>query len=184
MSAQMDRVTHSFRPGLRSFWRRLRRDTRGVTAVEFSLLALPFFAMIMAVMEVAFIFMTTIDLENAVRDASRTIRTGQIQSENKTAADFREEICKHVAMVSDCSTNGDLTIDVRTYDNFGTIQSDESDPVNDNTFDPGSGGEVVLVRVYYLVNFISAVRLLGLENAGSGKHRIEAISLFRNEPFS
>src|SRR5690606_2566182 len=59
--------------------RALGRDERGVTAVEFGLLALPFFTIIAAILQTSLVFLADQVLESAVHDAARAIRTGQAQ---------------------------------------------------------------------------------------------------------
>ena len=56
--------------------RRFRRDHSGATAVEFGLLALPFIAVMFAVLETALAFFAGATLETATANAARLIRTG------------------------------------------------------------------------------------------------------------
>ncbi len=66
---------------------RFRRDEKGVTAVEFGLLSLPFFAIIGAILETSLIFMASQILDSAVNDSARLIRTGQAQAANFTSTE-------------------------------------------------------------------------------------------------
>ena len=59
----------------RGLLRRFRRDQRGVTAVEFGMVATPFFALLFAIIETALVFWTTQVLETAVTNASRRVYT-------------------------------------------------------------------------------------------------------------
>ena len=54
-------------------------ENRGQTAVEFALIAAPFFFIIFGLMEICLIFIMSTVLEHAVSDSSREIRTGQAQ---------------------------------------------------------------------------------------------------------
>ena len=58
-------------------WRLFMRDETGVTAVEFAILALPFFSIIVAIMETSVILLAGAILDSAVQDTSRVIRTGR-----------------------------------------------------------------------------------------------------------
>ena len=60
--------------------RRFRSNRRGSVAVEFSLIALPFFALLFAIIETALVFFASQVLETAVQDSSRLILTGQAQT--------------------------------------------------------------------------------------------------------
>ena len=53
--------------------RRFARDERGVTAVEFGILGLPFFTIIFAILETTMVFLAGQVLDGAVEDASRLI---------------------------------------------------------------------------------------------------------------
>ena len=66
----------------RRLLRHFLRNREGATAVEFALVALPFLAILFAIIELALNFWVTQVLENAVSDASRRIYTGQFQQEN------------------------------------------------------------------------------------------------------
>src|SRR5262245_26255845 len=73
--------------------RRFSADTRGVTAIEFGMVALPFFAMVMAIMLIGTQYLTTHFLEYAVTEAARKLRTGEAQKAGKTLGDFRKMVC-------------------------------------------------------------------------------------------
>ena len=53
--------------------RRLVRDQRAVTAIEFGMLAFPFFAIVGAILQTSVVFLASQVLESAVHDAARTI---------------------------------------------------------------------------------------------------------------
>ena len=72
------------------------RDDRGVTMIEFGLLAVPFFTMIAAILETALVFLASQILDSAVQDASRLVRTGQAQANNYTLASFNTAVCNEL----------------------------------------------------------------------------------------
>jgi Flp pilus assembly protein TadG len=164
---------------------RLRRDRKGATAVEFALLALPFFALSGAILEVGLAFFAGQTLETAVERASRLIRTGQAQQSNFNANNFKTTICNDVSTFLDCSK---LQIDVRTAATFDSI--DLSSPLKNGQIDtskfgfkPGGAGEIVVVRAFY--EWPSFFNLLGfsLSETKSGAHLLSATDAFKNEPF-
>ena len=97
------------------------RDETGVTAIEFGILALPFFTIVMAILETSLIFLAGQILDSAVQDSSRLIRTGQAQ--NNTPAygpeDFREAICSGLYGMFDCDAgDGKLRVSVTVLTDF------------------------------------------------------------------
>ena len=91
----------------------------GVTAIEFGLVATPFFGLMFAILETAMVFFGQQTLETAVANAAREIRTGQAQAQGFSANQFKNEICKQVAVLFSCASG--LTFDVRTYPTFASI---------------------------------------------------------------
>ena len=167
---------------------RLGRDQRGATAVEFSLVAVPFFALIFAIFNTAFAIFAANTLETAVADTARLIRTGQAQTSGLTADTFKAKICGQLVYMFNC--NAGLYVDVETYPTFGTIALSLPLDTNKNlkttgyAFTPGHGGDIVVVRAFYAWPII--VNGLGnnFANLGNGDLLLAATSAFRNEPFS
>jgi Flp pilus assembly protein TadG len=163
------------------------RDRRGATAVEFALIALPFFALIFAIIETALCFFAGQALETALMNASRAIRTGQAQSGSVSAADFKTSVCSYLTYMFNCSSN--LYINVQTFSSFSSITLTTPVDANGNlattgyTYDAGSGGEIVVIRAYY--EWPVFVNRLGnnLANEPDGKHLLTATVAFQNEPF-
>ena len=60
--------------------RRWQRDDRGATAIEFAMVAMPFFMFCFGILGVGLHYFSTNSLEHAVEAAARKIRTGQAQN--------------------------------------------------------------------------------------------------------
>ncbi|MGH6726367.1 MAG: TadE/TadG family type IV pilus assembly protein [Pseudolabrys sp.] len=167
--------------------RRFVRHEDGAAAVEFALVAVPFLALIFAILETALVFFAGQTLEAAVSDAGRLIMTGQAQTQSFSQADFKSQVCARLAGgLFDC-TNG-IYINVKTFNTFGTVST--TPPVNNGQFDttkmnytPGGPGCIVAVSVYY--QWPIYVSMLGdnLSTLGNGTRLLEATSVFRNEPY-
>lgn len=169
--------------------RRLVHDERGVTAIEFGLLAIPFFAIIVAILETSLVFLSSQILDSAVNDTSRYIRTGEAQTAGINASDFRELVCDRLFGLFNCD---ELKIKVSKVDSFTAANSSpplSSSPgtegqwtVTEN-FGPGVGSDIILVEVYYkwpvLLNFAG----FNLDDVGDGNRLLASVRLFRNEPF-
>jgi Flp pilus assembly protein TadG len=166
--------------------RLLRRDDGGA-AVEFGLVAAPFFALLFAIMETAIIFFAGQTLETAVADSSRLIMTGQAQGQSFDAAAFKNAVCAKVYGLFDCQ-NG-IYIDVKKFTSFSGVSMPS--PVdaqgnfqNNFSYQPGGPGDIVVVRLFY--QYPVYVSLLGfnLSDINGGKRLLAATAAFRNEPYS
>lgn len=148
--------------------RRLLRSRDGATAIEFALLAIPYFMIIFAIIETFVAFTAEQLITNATDTVSRKIRTGQItynlgRSTDMTVAQFRTAFCNEISIMISCSaseiaTPAKLYLDVETYTSFSaiptTIPRTTTDTYSDiNTsgfqFAPGGPSTINMVRAYY-----------------------------------
>jgi Flp pilus assembly protein TadG len=165
---------------------RFRRNESGATMVEFGLVALPFVALMMAILETALLFFASQTLETAVSNTGRLIRTGQAQQQGFDAAQFKSDVCSQVMSLFSCEDG--LFLDVRTYTTFDSINltkpiDDNGDLKKDFTYEPGHGGDIVVVRAFYEWPTFSKLLGLNFSNLADGNHLIAATAAFRNEPF-
>lgn len=171
-------------------------DKRGIAAVEFALIAMPFFFLIFSLLEVCVIFIMSSILEHAASEASRQIRTGQIQTaghaDSATAkAAFLTDVCAELYGLMSCN-NGKLMIDVQKFDSFDStsgqsLSFDGSTSDLDDSgfgFDTGAQNEIVVIRVFYEWDLIIPIMSAPLDNMnGSNRRLLQATVAFRNEPF-
>lgn len=176
--------------------RSLARDEKGAVAIEFALLALPFFILIFAILETSIVFLAGQILDSAVQDASRQIRTGQAQGAEWDVDDFREEVCDGLYGMFDCSADK-LKVKVSVVSSFSnatltppidpdcsvTSDEDECDWTIAQTFSGGLGSEVVLVQAYYKWPTIVNLPGFNLETQAGGTRLLSAVRVFVNEPF-
>lgn len=168
---------------------RFGRDDSGATAVEFALVAAPFFALIFAILEIALVFFAQQVLDTGVAQASRLIRTGQAKSFDE--AQFRQAVCDRIDVMFDCSDDGPLKLEVLGFNSFTDISLD--DPVNEDdelrddfAYDPtnlvGQPNSVVVVRAFY--EWPTIVPSFGMAGGLKDGNRLIASTVaFRNEPF-
>lgn len=167
--------------------RGLLRNRDGSVAIEFALLAGPFFLMMFAIIEVALILIVDSVLENAVIDTGRLVRTGQASAMGMTGPQFKSQMCSQMTVFADeCEARA--TIDVRVVTTFAVDPAD--DPLSSGTFDPnvpltysnGAPNSWMLVRVWYehplLTNFLSQA----LSRTEDGAAVLSATTAFKNEP--
>jgi Flp pilus assembly protein TadG len=171
------------------------KDENGATAIEFGLLALPFFSLIYAILETSIVFLAGQILDSAVQDASRIVRTGQAQTASWTPARFREEICDGLYGMFDCDA---LKIRVSVVSSFATATvmpavdeacSTSSDPEDCDwtiveAYTPGDGSEIVLVQAYYKWPTLLNLPGINLQTQADHSRLLSAVRVFRNEPFS
>lgn len=173
----------------RSF-RSFKKNENGATAVEFALIALPFFAMLFAIIETGIVFLNGQFLDRAVEKASRQIFTGQLSQMPGPAAakltKFKTDVCGFISAFMDC---GRLHYDVTAYNTFGdAMQPIPMTPTGLDTsalprFNPGNSGQIVVARVYYLQPIFADLLGAGLANNQGTDRLLVGTAVFRNEPF-
>lgn len=179
------------------FAKRFKNDENGATAIEFAFVALPFFALLFGILELAVIFFINSALVHATSEAGRIIRVGNFQ--NCGAADeFRELVCENMNNMNNCSRN--LRIDVLSGDSFKEITFDDIDPikpleqdvngnrvipqVDNGTFIQTVAGDTIVVRSALHYRLALPPLLTRLDSPrGSGGRTMIATTAFRNEPF-
>ncbi len=167
---------------------RFRRNRRGSAAVEFALVAPIFFALLFAIIETALVFLAGQVLENVTHDSARKILTGQAQIANYSQGEFKDKVvCPDNALVKVLFKCVDLYIDVQSYPAFTSVKI--SDPITGGNFvpamnyNPGSGGDIVVVRLFYQWPLFVTGLGYNITNLTGSKRLLSATAAFRNEPF-
>lgn len=170
----------------RSPLRRFIKHQDGTSAVEFGLVALPFIALMFAIIETALVFFAGQTLEAAAANASRLILTGQAQTKGLSATTFKAQVCAQLTALFDCA--GGVYVDVKTYTNFAS--ADTSNPVNNGNFDtsalaysPGGPGDIVVMKLYYQMPIYVTLWNSGIANLNGSQRLLVATAAFRNEPY-
>ncbi|MBI1188221.1 MAG: hypothetical protein GC206_12980 [Alphaproteobacteria bacterium] len=168
--------------------RRFARKKDGAAAVEFALIALPFFLLLTALAEVSLMAFAQTNLDLAVSDLGRMVRTGQATTSSMDAEDVEAMVCARLnrIMRMDCLDN--LYVDVDRYDTFNDVNNpvplangalDESDIGYEQT----NPGEIVLVRGYYRWEVITPFFQSIFGNVNGTDRLMVSSMLFRNEPW-
>ena len=176
----------------------LRRDD-GVTAIEFSLVALPMFLMIFGVIELAMFFASGTVLEGASTEAGRRIRTGQVAGVAEGLTDpqaiedaerqaFEDLLCDNVGIMMDCSLiqyevihmNADTFADASNYE----PEYDENGDLVPHPFSVGGACDVIMIRAAYKWNFLTPF-ISTMLTASSGVDYVSHLStvIIRTEPY-
>ena len=172
-----------------------KKNKDGATAIEFALLAIPFFSLLFAILELSIIFFISSTLSHAVSETGRQIRVGNFQACGQAA--FKTAVCNRMSGVGNCNR---LRIDAITQPTFSAITlpvlppPPPPDPANPNPPIPNgaytagidnTAGVPVVVRATYYHKLLLPPQLTRLENstAGSGVRLLRTSTAFRNEPF-
>lgn len=169
-----------------------KRSNDGATAIEFGLLAVPFFSLIFAIFELAVVFFISSSLNHAVSEAGRQIRIGNFQSCGKAA--FKAQVCDTMVSIGSCENN--LRLDVIKNTTFGAITlpnipppvtvpvGQNPPPVPNGDFQESFAGEPVVIRALFYHKLILPAQLTRLESSpGTNTRVIRSTTAFQNEPF-
>lgn len=169
---------------------RFRRNADGSTAIEFSMLALPFFALVLGTIQLIYLLLVQQQIETAAESIGRQILIGKVQQQAMTRQQFTTLACSLLPSTLDCAK---LIIDVQvapTFANATMSKPDMSGIGNPSattvlTYNPGVAGQIVVLRLLYALPVVT-IPGLNLRSAVSsyGFAFPMATSVFKNETFS
>jgi Flp pilus assembly protein TadG len=189
--------------------RRLARDENGVTAIEFAMVGVPFFMMLFGIMGVGLYFFSVFNLENAVEQASRPLRTGEAQKANTTKTAFSVLVCDQLAPFFDCK-GGSSKMRVQVV-NVTAAQAaagpgvsvvpslakclgkanpalpaspDILIPENQTVYQVPAATQTVVVTVCYELDLLQSIPFIKLGNMPNGATMLQASTAFKTEPYN
>src|SRR6195952_5978995 len=114
-----DETVETRKVALSSRMSRLLRSKDGATAIEFAMLAIPYFMIIFAIIETFVAFTAEQLVTNAVDVMARQLRTGQItynmgRTTDMTQAQFRQAFCNEISIMIGCSAS-EITTPAKLY---------------------------------------------------------------------
>jgi Flp pilus assembly protein TadG len=179
-----------------AFFASFLRNRSGSTAVEFTLLAMPFAVLVFAILETCISFAGQQVMANATDDIARQIRTGQLKpGPDLTEATLKEKICDRLAViVSPTACPEGLFVDLQAYDSFAeaadvrvklTVDADGKKDLDSSGFmvDPGLSQSKNMLRVFYKWPVITDFMSKLVSNIKGGKTLHIATATWQNEPF-
>ncbi len=153
------------------------------------MVAAPFFFMLFAILELALVFLTDSILENAILETGRLVRTGQAQTANMTAQQFKDNLCERMSVfANDCDARA--TIDVRVLNQFrdanppDPLEGGEEFDDSQLVFEGGQPGSLVLIRIWYEQPLLTPLLSQALSRLDDGNMIMTATTTFRNEPYA
>ncbi|WP_427452597.1 TadE/TadG family type IV pilus assembly protein [Litorimonas sp. WD9-15] len=187
-------------------WRRAERtvakfqkDEDGATAIEFAFVALPFFALLFGIIELALVFFISSALSHATSEAGRSIRVGNFQACGGED-EFKALVCSEMKGLGNCWKN--VRIDVVDGASFKTITlpeppapaprdpdktGDDAIPQTPNgtvSSEANTAGTALVVRSILYHRLVLPPKITRLESPGTpGIRVITSTTAFKNEPF-
>ncbi|CTQ62049.1 TadE/TadG family type IV pilus assembly protein [Roseibium album] len=166
--------------------RSLLKDREGVTAIEFSMVALPFFIIVFGIMEVGITMFVNRMVDNALISASRLIRTGQ-HIDISSNEEFKNKICgfmpafmcdieRIIVAVETANTFSEASDKASLYDEHGDLKEDGFSHA------PGGAGDIVVVKLIYKWPMMTSALNLALNDHGTERF-LTSTMVFRNEPW-
>jgi Flp pilus assembly protein TadG len=155
-------------------------DERGAAAVELALVLPMLIGLLVGTFEIGLVGLVANNLDNTMQAVARKIRTGEADAP-ATAADFKSAICAGM-FDSASSCQAKLAVSVRKFATFTDARAAAGDPP-DNSFDPGTAGDVILVKATYQWPFFFPFFTIGYQQSGPMTVVLDSRTTFKNEPY-
>jgi Flp pilus assembly protein TadG len=171
--------------------RRFARDQDGAAAVEFAMIALPLFAIIMASLQAALVLLAEQELDYATDEAGRLVMTGQVSSTSGqpgylTQAQFTRKVCSYLPALFNCSN---LMVNMQAASSFSGVNTSAPSyttlQLNQWSYSTGSHGltpNTVILQVMYEWPVFGSLMSFNLADLANGKRLLIGTSVFKNEP--
>lgn len=168
---------------------RCKRDERGAALIEFAIIAAPFIALVIAIVQTSLTMFTQQVLETSVEKSGRMILTGTAQKQGLSQSAFKNKVCDTLPSFMRCD---DLFVDVAVVSSFSDADLNRervtfdknTGNINSNTkYDPGSPGDIVVLRLLYRSNVLSGPLGYDISNMQGERRLLVATSVFKNETY-
>jgi Flp pilus assembly protein TadG len=175
------------RRGVRRIVSKFLRRQNGSTAVEFALVAAPFIALTLALLQVGLIYFAQEALESTVEQTARLVLTQQVTNANTSQSQFASKLCANSPGLFTCSSfmidlqpassfnNANVSQPTLTYDANGNV-------TNTWQYNAGAPGDIMVMRVMYPWPVYLGPLALNFGNMQNNNLLLMATSVFRNEP--
>ena len=191
MSNQSEPIGRKRRPGLLAgLLARFLRNRSGSTAIEFTLLSIPFAMLVFAILESCISFAGQQVMSNVTDDIARQLRTGQLKpSATLTETALKNMICDRLEIIVAEGCPG-LEVDLQEYDTFEDaakvrikLTADRDLDTSGFKVDPGLSQTKNMLRVFYKWPVITDFMSKLVSNLKGGKTLHFATVTWQNEPF-
>lgn len=177
----------------RGLFGRFMADRSGATAIEFTMLAIPFCLLVFAILESCISFAAQQVVSNATDEVARQFRTGQLRPNpgNPTllASKVRIMICDQLEIMVAKGCPG-LAVDLRQFSTFADATKIKAKLTADGDLDttgfgidPGTSKSKNILRVFYKWPVITDFMRASMSNLKGGKILHSGTAIWQNEPF-
>ena len=167
---------------------------KGATTVEFALVATPFIALLVAIIQTFIVFFAQRVLDEVTEEASRYIMTGEAQGGSMTQSSFANYLCTSAntaTLVSTLFTCSNIMINVQNYSSFSsantttpTLTYNSNGTVSNSwSYSAGNPGDIVVVQVMYQWPVVLGPLSFNLGNLSNGDRLLISTAVFKNEPY-
>ena len=123
---------------------------RAIAALEFALVAPMLLTLMLLILEVGLMLFGQAALDQATADASRLIRTGQVQLATNGKQLFTNRLCNELSSITSCSN---VQFNVQSGASFGALTTgvtvNSTGTMTNAAFTPGNPSQFVIVQVGY-----------------------------------
>ncbi len=159
----------------------------GAATVEFALVAAPFIALLVAIIQTMVVFLAQRLLDEVVSQASRVILTGQAQTSSLSQAQFADWVCQKTVIFFTCSN---LMVNVQSYASFSAASTStptltfdsQGNVTNSWSYSLGNPGDIVVVQVLYQWPVLLGPLSFNLSNLSNGNRLLVSSNVFKREP--
>jgi len=165
--------------------RALSKDRKGSAAIEFAILALPFFVVIFAIAEIAVMYFVDSGLDAALHKTVRQVRVGVAKSGAWDATKFKDVLCSELAYSFSCSSKvkvrATVVTDMASISKVSGITAGALNVTED--FSLGDSGSYVLVQAFLPWDPTFKLYAISSDRLSDGSYVLSAAELIKNEPF-
>ncbi|MDD3181691.1 MAG: pilus assembly protein [Alphaproteobacteria bacterium] len=153
------------------------KQRRGVTAVEFALIAPAFFMLLVGITEISLVMLTEHLLENATYNASRTAKTGYVASEKTQIETVMDVLLTRLSGLSPLIDPAKISVTWTSYGDLSDIGQPDQGEVS-----MGTASQVVVYTISYPWKLFTPVigNIIGDENKIIN---LTSRIVVRNEPY-
>jgi Flp pilus assembly protein TadG len=168
--------------------RRLARDRRGATAVEFAMVAPLFFALVFSVFETGWVMTQTVMLERSLDRTVRHLRVGGANAP-KTYDAFVTQLCNETLVIPNCRNR--ILVEMFVVRAAGDFPAEGAQSVSTSSqsnttpvYRPDNRSDVLFVRACVVIDPMTPGIgvALALPRDPQAGFRVVAASAYMNEP--
>lgn len=169
--------------------RNIMANHHGAAVLEFALVAVPFFAVLFAVLATSLAYFAQQGLESAAASAGRSLLVGDTQTASSSKAQFKTSVCAKLPRYMRCPNllvSVDRSVDFATVGGASPTISFANDgtPADSMPYNLGAPGDIVTLRLYYVWQLPSVNLGYDLGNLSNGRRLLVATSVAQTEQYS